>query len=105
MLKSEEKASPSSPPFPLASWYSARYPQAVEPVLRVMLEESTRKSFGHRGELAAIVQYVYSLAASRLQPFLRGALARCRLPDVHWEMFSYVRIQDVLPNCRSVVDP
>ncbi|CAM9587051.1 unnamed protein product, partial [Ectocarpus sp. 12 AP-2014] len=54
-----------------------------------MLEESTRKIFGHRGELAAIVQYVYSLAAYRLQPFVRGALARCRLPDVHWEMFSY----------------
>ncbi|CAM9092452.1 unnamed protein product, partial [Ectocarpus fasciculatus] len=63
--------------------------EAAEPVLRVLLEESTRKISGHRGELAAIVQYVYSLAASRLQPFLRGAIARCRLPDVHWEMFSY----------------
>lgn len=90
---------------PRPSWHSGRYPQAAEPVLRVMLEESTRKIAGHRGELAAIVQYVYSLAASRLQPFLRGALARCRLPDVHWEMFSYVRILDVLPSYGSDVDP
>ena len=55
-----------------------------------MLEENARQISHHRGELAAIVQYVYSLAASRLQPFLRAALARCRLPGVHWEMMSYV---------------
>lgn len=55
-----------------------------------MLEDNVRQISDHRGELAAIVQYVYSLAASRLQPFLRGAIARRRLPDVHWEMMSYV---------------
>lgn len=59
-------------------------------MLQVVLEECTRHISDHRGKLAAIVQYVYSLAASRLQPFLRGALARRRLPDVHWEVLSYV---------------
>lgn len=59
-------------------------------MLRVVLEENTHRISNHRGKLAAIVQYVYSLAASRLQPFLRGALARRRLPDVHWEVLSDV---------------
>lgn len=66
--------------------------QVAEPTIRAVLEENARQISDHRGELAAIVQYVYSLAASRVQPFLRGALARRRLPNVHWEMLSYVSV-------------
>lgn len=64
--------------------------QTAEPVLQALLEESTHHIADLRGKLSVIVQYVYSLAASRLQPFLRGALVRRRLPDVRSEMLSHV---------------
>lgn len=72
--------------------------QAAEPRLVAVQEENARDIATDLGELAAIVQHVYSLAASRLQPFIRGALARRRLPDALWEMFSYVRWF----HCRTV---
>ncbi len=71
------------------------YRQTAEPILRAVLEEASRHISDYRGELAAIVQFVYSLAATRLQPFLRGALARRRLPDAHWEMLSYVSVKSL----------
>lgn len=81
--------------------------QTAEPILRALLEEISRQISSHRGELAAIVQFVYSLAATRLQPFLRGALARRRLPDAHWEMLSYVSVTSsacgTTPSLRSRV--
>eukprot|EP00903_Cladosiphon_okamuranus_P009171 g8759.t1 len=72
------------------------------PTIRAVLEENARQISDRRGELAVIVQHVYTLAASRLQPFLRGALARRRLPGVHWETMSYaVEIQRVFRGYRS----
>ncbi|CAM9169018.1 unnamed protein product, partial [Hapterophycus canaliculatus] len=79
--------------------------QTAEPLLRAVQEDNARHIATHRGEVAAIVQYVYSLSASRLQPFIRGALTRRRLPDALREMFSYaflcaaVEIQRVFRGC------
>ncbi|CAM9554693.1 unnamed protein product [Scytosiphon promiscuus] len=76
--------------------------EAAEPLLRAVQEENDRHISAHRGELAAIVQHVYSLAASRLQPFIRGALTRQRLPDAFREMFSYATLCAAVEIQRTV---
>lgn len=67
--------------------------QAAEPLLRSSLEEADRRIADERGELAVIVQHAYTLAALRLQPVIRGALARIKIPDKLREELSTVSLK------------
>lgn len=60
-----------------------------------MLEKMDHRIYNDRGELAVIVQHAYSLAALRIQPAVRGALARLELPDRRWELISYVSVLEI----------
>lgn len=55
-----------------------------------MLEKADRLIYDGRGELAVIVQYAYTLAAARVQPVIRGALTRLKIPGVRREVLSIV---------------
>lgn len=57
-----------------------------------MLEEVDSRIFDDRGDLAVVVQHAYHLAALRVQPAIRGALARLKLPARRQEAVSHVSV-------------